>query len=127
MRKLVVAAAVAVVFCAGPAFSQAPVQIGPNDAIGLDYVDADFASYAVTEFNAQYDAGTWTSIGVPTNKVTAGGVTTYKVVPPQTNGNHTVSFRACNVAGCSAGTVPFAFAPVLSAPVGPTNVRKVPR
>jgi hypothetical protein len=109
-----------------PVLLQAPAPVGPNEAIAFDKPDAEFTNEAVTEFRNQYDGGSWVSIGVPTNKVTVSGVTSYKVVPTLT-GNHTISFAACNAFGCSAGTSPFAYAYVNSAPTPPTNVRVVPR
>lgn len=108
---------------------QAPVVIGPTDAIGFDYSDALFTSEAITRFEAQYDVGQWTSLGMPTKTPsTVAGFSTYKVIPPQTTGTHTVVFRSCNVIGCNpVGNPPFAFI-LGSVPAGvPTNLRKIPR
>jgi hypothetical protein len=106
-------------------FAQAPT-IGPLDAIGYDYADTDLVLYEVNRFETQYDGGAWVAIGLPVAFV-ANGVTTYKTVPPYTNGTHSVNVRACNAAGCGPASLPFAFA-VLSVPGSPpTNLRKVPR
>lgn len=100
--------------------------IGPLEAIGFDYPDADLFAYEVNRFEAQYDAGAWTPIGLVV-AFASGGVTTYKTTPTQTNGTHSVVIRACNQAGCGQASAPFAFA-VLSAPsTAPSNLRKVPR
>jgi len=108
------------------AFAQAPV-IGPNDAIGFDYRDVEFAEYVVTRFEASYDSGPWNSINVPPIAIVVNGVSTYRVIPPQPTGTHTVVFRACNAVGCSTSTAPFDFA-VLGAPAtAPGNVRRIPR
>lgn len=102
------------------------VTIGPLEAIGWDYADADLNLYQVNRFEAQYDAGAWAAVGM-TVAFAANGVTTYKTTPPQPSGNHTVLLRACNQAGCGSTSPPFAFA-VLSVPsTAPMNVRKIPK
>jgi len=110
----------------GAIYAQAPV-VGPSDAIGFDYVDASLSEYQVDRFEASYDGGTWATLGIPPVAFSANGVSTYRVIPPQSTGTHTVAFRACNAVGCSNSSGPFAFA-VLGAPsVAPGNVRKIPR
>lgn len=114
---------------------QQAVVIGPTDAIGFDYANADFQAYTVSRFEAQWDgASTWSTIPTSGGVVlsdTPTGYTTYKVVPPFSSGTHNVVFRACSdAAGCggSSPAPPFAFAyPSVSPPVPPGNVRKVPR
>ena len=102
--------------------AQAPV-IGPTDAVGFDYLDADMA--ITTRFESSYDNGPWASVQIPTT-VPLGK--TYKVIPPYTSGSHTVLFRACNSAGCGSASVPFAFVYAATSPtVAPGNIRKVPR
>lgn len=119
---------VALIWTAPASQSQSPSPvIGPQDAIGFDYADADFQQYAVERFEAQYDGGAWASIGIPQVAGQSNGLTTYRVIPPMPSGNHTVGLRACNAVGCSTSSSPFAFA-VLGAPeTAPGNVRKIPR
>ena len=109
--------------------SQQPVPIGPDEAIGFDYEQAEITRATVTHFESQWDGQTWVSLGIPP-MISAGapvGWNTYKVVPPFTSGTHTAAFRACNISGCGGGSVPFAFV-FPSSPAGiPSNVRKVPR
>lgn len=54
----------------------------------------------------QTDNGTWSDVGIPTpanDSSTPTGNNTYKFdIPALTPGNHTVAFRACNIAGCSS-------------------------
>ena len=103
--------------------AQAPV-FSPGDSLGWDYADADVATYQVSRFEAQYDSGAWTAVGM-TAHASANGVTTFKTTPVVSNGTHQVMIRACNVSGCGNASSPFAFA-VLTAPVAaPTNLRKI--
>ncbi len=107
-------------------FWQAPI-VGPNDAIGFNYTDADFANAQVERFENQYDGGQWLSIGIPTVYQNLNGITTYRVIPTTATGTHTLSFRACNAVGCGNASSPFAFA-VLGAPsTAPSNIRVIPR
>ncbi len=124
MRKLLLLGAL-LVLVAPILRAQAPV-LGPDEAIGFDYADADVTVFEVNRFEAQYDSGAWTPIGMVVSSTTAG-ITTYKTTPTQTNGTHSVVIRACNVLGCGGASSPFAFA-VLTAPTSaPVNLRKVPR
>lgn len=94
------------------AAAQTPPVLGDNDAIGFDYLDADFVQWQVTRFENQYDGGAWVTISPPVYSQTSG-VTTYFVRPQDIStptGTHTVTFRACNTQGCSTGTAPFQFA-----------------
>lgn len=132
MTRRIVFALMVVGILSGAMLVRAQVtQIGPTDAIGFDYLTADLTSFSVSGFSVQWDAGVWTSIGIPAAAAlpdTIVGGATYKVIPSFTTGNHTFSVRACNLAGCSAGTSPFAFTSVSGSPTGmPSNVRKVIR
>ena len=109
------------------AVMQQPVVIGPTEAIGFDYIDAEFQSSQVARFEASYDGGNWSTLGIPPIAAVIGGVTTYRVIPPQPSGTHTVVFRACNAAGCGGGSSPFAFEPLGAPTTSPSNVRKIPR
>jgi hypothetical protein len=107
----------------------AQVTLTPIDALAFDYLDANLTSYQVSEFQAQWDGGTWIALS-PTpfrDAQTISGGTSYKVPPPFTNGNHSVSFRACNTIGCGAGSAvfPFAYAAAEVPQASPGNVRKV--
>ena len=114
-----------IVMCSVTLYAQAPT-LGPDEAIGWDYSDADLTAYEVNRFEAQYDGGVWTPVGMVVSSANAG-ITTFKTTPTQQNGTHSIVVRACNVAGCGAGSSPFGFA-VLSAPAAaPGNMRKVPR
>jgi hypothetical protein len=109
------------------AHAQSAPVIGPNDAIGFDYLNADFSTYAVDRFEVSYDGGGWASLGIPPVASATSTVSTYRVIPPQSNGTHSVAFRACNVVGCSVSSGPFAFA-VLGVPsAAPGNIRRIPR
>ena len=115
-----------IVALSGVPVLQAPV-IGPQDAIGFDYPDADVSGYQVTHFENQYDGGAWTSISMPPVAAQGNGVSTYRVIPTTQTGTHNIAFRACNAVGCGGSSSPFAFA-VLGAPSNaPGNVRKIPR
>jgi hypothetical protein len=105
------------------------VVIGPTDAIGFNYSDADLQAYAVTRFEASWDGQAFAAIQPVTAILpdTPVGFTTYKNIPPFSSGNHTVVFRACRLEGCGGGSVPFAFAYPVVNPTVPTNVRRVPR
>lgn len=110
-------------------YAQASEIIGPTDAIGFDYVDVDYQNSQVNRFEASYDGAPFTGLNAAVYQ-NANGVTTYRFVPPQTNGTHTVAVRACNSIECGAATSPFGFAfPVVNPPTpnAPTNLRKVPR
>ena len=113
---------------AGAREAQAPI-VGPEDAIGFDYADADLSGFQVTHFENSYDEGAWLTIGIPPVAAAANGLTTYRVAPTPTQGTHTISFRACNAVGCSAPSVPFAFAPAAvpepAVPPPPTGVRVI--
>lgn len=129
MKRLAVLVTL-VTLLAAPAFAQ--LQLTQNDALAFDYDNAVFSQYAVTEFQVQWDsAGSWTTLSTQsfTDSSTTAGHTSYKFVPPFTNGNHSVSIRACNVYACGTGSAPFSFGyAVNSAPTAsPTNFRKVPR
>lgn len=105
--------------------------IGPSDALGFDYLNADMTTYSVTRFEVAWDGGAWVALGIPTARTladTSPGASTYPVVPPFTNGNHTFSVRAVNIAGAGGASIPFAFVAVGSVPTGvPANVRKIIR
>lgn len=109
----------------------AQVILTPTDALAFDYLDADFTGYQVSGFQVQWDGGAWFALS-PTafrDAQTISGGTSYKVTPPFTNGNHSVSYRACNAVGCGAGSAvfPFAYAAVEVPQTAPGNVRKVPK
>ncbi len=116
-----------------PSAVAAQVILTPTDALSFDYDNAVYQEYSVTGFQVQYDgAGAWQSLTVQTftDTGTLAGHTSYRFIPPYTNGNHTVSLKACNVFGCSVqGSAPFGFGyAVSSAPTAlPVNIRKVPR
>jgi hypothetical protein len=110
---------------AGVLEAQAPI-VGPDEAIGFDYADADRDAYQVTHFENSYDEGAWLNIGQPPIVASTNGVSTYRVAPTPTQGTHTISFRACNAVGASIPTTPFAFARDVAVPVKPpppTGVR----
>lgn len=113
--------------------AQTPI-LGPTDALSFDYYDADFSTYAVTGFQASWDSGVWAAITTTafTDAQTLVGATSFQVIPPFKNGQHTMSVRACNAQGCGGGSIPFAFmyavVEVLPVPGAvPVNLRKVPR
>jgi len=115
-------------FVSGPS-AQAGPTIGPNDALGFDYLDTDMSTAQVNNFQVQWDGGPWVNLGVPVSVIladTATGAKTYKVIPSFTSGSHTMTIHACNSAGCGVASSPFPFV-VGVAPNGPTNVRKIPR
>lgn len=122
------------IVCAGfwvcmhsPVRAQSVPVIGPSDAIGFDYADADYDTYLVSGFEAAYDGGAYQAVAAPKFQ-SVNGVSSYKFIPTPTNGQHIVSIRACNAVGCGAGSAPFAFAALASSPtVAPANLRKVPR
>ncbi len=116
-----------------PALLAAQIILTPTDALSFDYDNTVYTEYSVTGFQVQYDSPTaaWTAI-TPQSFTDAGTLanhTSYRFIPPYTNGNHTVSVRACNVFGCGAGSIPFSFGyAVSSAPTAsPVNFRRVPR
>jgi hypothetical protein len=102
----------------------------PTVAVVFDYSNADFITYSVDHFEAQWDTEPWLPLDV-TGEVlpdTLPESLSYRVVPPFTSGTHTVAFRACNLAaGCGGASDPFGFeyAPVV--PLVPMNIRRVPR
>jgi hypothetical protein len=102
---------IALLLMAVPVLAQQPTPLGPNDAIGFDYVDANMTAYQVSTILSDTPAGS----------------RTYRVLSPFATGTHTVVFRACNGAGCGGGSVPFAYAHVNSPSAAPGNVRRVPR
>jgi hypothetical protein len=110
--------------------AQNPI-LTPTDALAFDYPDADFTASQVTRFEAQWDGGAWGALPMTTfrDASTPAGFSSYKVIPPFSNGTHAVSYRACNSVGCGGGSVPFGFAfAVAETPKAvPGNVRKVPR
>lgn len=116
--------------------SSAPI-IGPQDALGFDYLAADFSAFQVQRFEVSWDnsscasAGTWVSVGIPLPRQladTVPGGNTYGVVPPFTSGTHSWCVRAVNMVGPGVSIGPFAYAVVGSAPtVAPSNLRKIPR
>jgi hypothetical protein len=126
VRKFLVASLLVLLLQLTPA--QQPMQLGPNDAIGFDYLDTEFTNGAVIEFQASWDAGSFVSVGVPSRTDTGPGLSTYAVIPPFATGTHSFSVRACNVVGCSGGTatLPFTYV-VMRVPAVPSNVRLVPR
>lgn len=136
MKKLFLTL-VAIVLTVVPAWGQTIILL-PTDALGFDYSDTDLTNFQVSKFQAVWDIsapnGTSTWIDVPaTGGFQTGGTlpgsSTYKIIPPFTNGNHVVVLRTCNAAGCGVNSVPFSFAfAVSSAPAtAPSNVRKIPR
>jgi hypothetical protein len=112
-----------------PVVLQTQVIIGPNDAIGFDYTDADLQTYAVIRFEASWDGQPYATVQPVTAVLpdTPVGSMTYKNIPPFSSGNHTVVFRACRLEGCGGGSVPFAFAYPVVNPTVPMRVRRVPR
>jgi hypothetical protein len=67
-------------------------------------------SYQVDHFEVQWDSQAWMPLAV-TGRVlpdTGPEALSYTVIPPFSNGWHTVSFRACSVAaGCGGSSSPF--------------------
>lgn len=103
--------------------------IGPTDAIGFDYINTDYQNSQVNRFEASYDGSAYGPLTVSVYQ-NVNGVTTWRFVPPQTSGTHTVAVRACNSVECGGSTPPFGFAfAVVNPPTpnAPTNMRKVPR
>jgi hypothetical protein len=121
-------AAVLVLVAVARMDAQVPT-FGPNDAISFDYFDADFSTYQVTGFQASWDGGGWSGIGVTSfrDSLTASGSTSYKFLPPFTSGQHQVSVRACNAQGCGGGSAPFTFTYGSAPGSAPSNLRKVAR
>ncbi len=111
--------------------------IGPQDALGFDYLTADLTTFTVSRFEVSWDnatcasSGAWSAIGIPTGRTladTPGGALTYPVVPPFTSGSHLWCVRAVNIAGPGGPAGPLDFAAVGSVPTAiPTNLRKIPR
>lgn len=104
--------------------AQAPTAT-PTQAFGVDYLDADMTTYAVTRFEIQVDGGAFTSVGIPPKQndmQTPAGGSTYKIaIPPMTPGSHTVGVRVCNVVTCSTAT-PLSFTFSIT-PVAPPTPR----
>jgi hypothetical protein len=102
----------------------------PTVAVVFDYSNADFITYSVDHFEAQWDTEPWLPLDV-TGEVlpdTLPESLSYRVVPPFTGGTHTVAFRACNLAaGCGGASDPFGFEYAPVAPLVPMNIRRVPR
>lgn len=94
-------------------------------ALAWDYVNAALLSAAVNRFEVRYDAGQWTTVGIPTDRTpTPDGLsTTYQTaVPALTLGPHTVALRACNVDLCGDATPELAFTVTIK-PDTPANLR----
>jgi hypothetical protein len=89
--------------------ASAQVIITPTDAIAFDYAQGDLVTYQVSHFEASWDAKTYALLVVAQLLLpnTPTGYTSFKFVPPFTNGNHTVLVRACNVQGCGGSSSPF--------------------
>jgi hypothetical protein len=103
------------------------VTIGSTEAIAFDYNDADLSTFQVVRFEAAWDNQAYVAL-TPTAIVLADtlpGSTTYKVVPPFTNGTHTVTFRACSSEVCGVASDPFPFAYVVAVPTSPSHVRSI--
>lgn len=113
-----------------PAFAalQQPLPLLPTESLAFDYSDAVFVSDSISRFEAQYDSGAPVDLGIPV-KITSGivGTSSYKFDPIRTPGAHVLALRACNAAGCSGWSAPFAFAPLVAPTTAPGNIRKVPR
>jgi len=78
--------------------------------VGWDYTDADLTTYSITEFQIKYDfAGTWASVGIPTDTVVIIGGKTYFTPLIIGTGPHDVSIRACNINLCGDPIGPLAF------------------
>jgi hypothetical protein len=101
--------------------------LGPNDAISFDYMDADFSTYQVSSFQAQWDGGAWVAIGTTAfrDAGTTSGATSYKFNSPFTSGQHSVMVRACNAVGCGGGSSPFVYVHAVAPSAVPGNLRKV--
>jgi hypothetical protein len=127
LRGLVSVAAFLVAL-SSPLSAQAP-QLGPNDGLAFDYLDADFEAYAVTGFQVQWDGGAWAAISPQAfrDAGTGVGATSYEIKPPFTSGNHTATFRACNALGCGGSSVPFAFGYPSVPSKAPSNIRVIKR
>lgn len=117
MRKFIVV--LGIVLLAG--LVQAQVPIYPTQGIAFDYEDSVFAQFSITRFEVTIDGGNYTSINIPPKIVEATstpGFSTYRLgistLSPMTIGVvHNISFRACNVSGCSGSGGPFFFQPVI--------------
>ena len=127
-RAILVALFLAYFLFAVPTLAQVPT-LGPTDAIAFDYFDSDFTLYSVTHFEVSWDSGAFavTAASAFVDGATQPGATSYRVAPPFSAGNHTVSFRVCNAWGCSLPTSPFAFGYASGSQPAqpPSNVRKV--
>lgn len=78
--------------------------------VSWEYLDADLVTYSITEFQIKYDfAGTWVSLGIPTDTTVISGGKTYATPLIVGNGPHDVSIRACNASLCSDPIGPLAF------------------
>jgi hypothetical protein len=134
MRKFVLLAALLVF---GATLSAQSLVITVNDALSFDYRDDYMADYAVQRFEVTWDCNpattqcTFQTLNTTQfrDALTQDGHSSYRYVPPFSNGNHTVALRACNAWGCGGSSTPFPFAyENVSPPPGvPTNFRKVPR
>ena len=114
-----------------PIAAQQPPIVDSTEAIAFDYLTADLTEFTVTSFEAQWDGGGWTSLGMPEAfqfAETPPGAFSFKVLPVHTSGTHSLSVRAVNSVGPGGGSVPFAFALAGSVPASaPINMRVVPR
>ena len=108
-------------------FAQAPI-LNPDEAIAFDYLDAEYTASSVLRFEVQWDNNAW-ALATTEPRVLTPGTTTYVVIPPFTNGTHTVAFRACNITGCGGSSAPFLFAYAASSvPTAvPSNIRVIKR
>jgi hypothetical protein len=131
MIKRATVAVLLVVMLLAAGLSAQVVVLTPTDALSFDYSSAIHTEYSVTGFEAQWDGGTWQPLAAQqfTDTGTQPGHASYRFSPAFTNGNHTVSLRACNVFGCGPASTPFGFGyAVSSAPTAqPVNIRRVPK
>lgn len=106
---------------------QQPDRLLPTEAYAFEFPDAALLDEAIDRFEVSYDSGAFQTLGLPAKVSTSGGISKYKLIPPQTTGTHTFSLRACNAAGCGPSSAPFAFAPLVSPTTGIGAITKIPR
>ena len=108
-----------------PAFAQPPIAAA-TQSFAFDYKTTDLTASAVVRFELQVDGGAWVNVNIPATSddaQTPVGSHSYAVpIPALVTGNHTVSFRACNVQLCSDPMTPFAFTLAVKPPT-PAGLR----
>ena len=102
-----------VMLCLGGSASLVLAQTAtPGQSLAWSHPTA--AAELVTRFETNYDGAGYVSAGLVAHPTLAD--TFYAPIPALVTGSHSVVVRACNVAGCSADSTPFAFSMVAGVP-----------